>query len=199
MQAINSMALKRLSYLLIIAITVFIVYGCNSSSGNQAGFEQPTPQLPVITVSSTAATTYKEYAASLQGSKDIEIRPQVNGYLDKIYVDEGDYVRKGQPLFQINDRPYAEQLNNAKATLAAAKANQTNAQINVAKITPLVQNNVVSDVQLKTAQAAYDAATANVAQAEAMVQNAADCVFTDCNLSNVMPGKTVFMDIYFKD
>lgn len=174
MQAINSMVfLKRVSSILVIAITVFIVYGCNSSSGNQAGFEQPTPSVPVITVSNTAATTYKEYAASLQGSKDIEIRPQVSGYLDKIYVDEGAYVKKGQPLFQINDRPYAEQLNNAKATLAAAKANQTNAQINVAKITPLVQNNVVSDVQLKTAQAAYDAATANVAQAEAMVQNAA--------------------------
>ncbi|RTL56278.1 MAG: efflux RND transporter periplasmic adaptor subunit [Sphingobacteriales bacterium] len=174
MQAINPTALlKRANNLCIVAITLFIVYGCNSSSGNQAGFEQPTPQLPVITVSNTTATTYKEYAASLQGSKDIEIRPQVNGYLDKIYVDEGAFVKKGQPLFHINDQPYAEQLNNAKATLAAAKANQVNAQINVTKITPLVQNNVVSDVQLKTAQAAYDAATANVAQAEAMVQNAA--------------------------
>lgn len=174
MQAINPTALlKRANNLCIVAVTLFIVYGCNSSSGNQAGFEQPTPQLPVITVSNTTATTYKEYAASLQGSKDIEIRPQVNGYLDKIFVDEGAFVKKGQPLFHINDQPYAEQLNNAKATLAAAKANQVNAQINVTKIAPLVQNNVVSDVQLKTAQAAYDAATANVAQAEAMVQNAA--------------------------
>lgn len=174
MQAIKLMApFKKQNDLFITAITVFIIYGCNSSTGNQAGFDQPTPSLPVITVSSVAATTYREYAASLQGSKDIEIRPQVNGYLDKIYVDEGAYVKKGQLLFHINDRPYVEQLNNAKATLAAAKANQTNAQINVAKITPLVQNNVVSDVQLKTAQAAYDAATANVAQAEAMLQNAA--------------------------
>ena len=57
-----------------------------------------------------------------------------------------------------------------RPSLAAAKANLANAEINVSKLTPLVQNNVVSDVQLKTAQAAYDAAAANVAQAQAMVQ-----------------------------
>jgi membrane fusion protein (multidrug efflux system) len=55
--------------------------------------------------------------------------------------------------------------------LAAAKANLANAQINVSKLTPLVQNNVISDVQLKTAQAAYDAAAANVSQAESVVRN----------------------------
>jgi membrane fusion protein (multidrug efflux system) len=126
----------------------------------------------VITVNNQAATTYKEFSASLEGSRDIEIRPQVDGYLDQIYVDEGAHVRKGQLLFRINDRPYREQLNNAKASLAAAKANQANAEINVAKLTPLVQNNVISDVQLKTAKATYDAAAASVAQAQAMVSNA---------------------------
>lgn len=132
----------------------------------------PPQELPVITVSSIPATTYQEYTASLQGRKDIEIRSQVDGYIEKIYIDEGARVKKGQLLFQVNDRPYREQLNNAKASLAAAKANLANAQINVNKLTPLVQNNVISDVQLKTAQAAYTAAEANVAQAEAMVQSA---------------------------
>jgi membrane fusion protein (multidrug efflux system) len=133
----------------------------------------PPPQsLPVITVSSMPATTYQEYSASLEGSKDIEIRPQVDGYIEKIYVDEGAHVRKGQALFQINSRTYLTQLNNAKASLAAAKANLANAQINVSKLTPLVQNNVISDVQLKTAQAAYDAAAANVSQADAVVRSA---------------------------
>lgn len=132
----------------------------------------PPQELPVITVSIVPATTYQEFTASLQGKKDIEIRPQVDGYIDRIYIDEGARVRKGQPLFHINDRPYREQLNNAKASLAAARANLANAQINVSKLTPLVQNNVISDVQLKTAQAAYNAAQANVAQAEAVVQSA---------------------------
>ena len=118
------------------------------------------------------STVYKEYSASLEGSKDIEIRPQVDGYIEKIYVDEGASVRKGQPLFQINDRPYREQVNNAKANLAAAKANLATAEINVSRIAPLVQSNIVSDVQLKSAQAAYNAVAAKVAQAQAMVQNA---------------------------
>lgn len=163
---------KNWELLFFFSFIVVIFYSCNSSSGNEA-WQQPPPQtLPVITINTMPATTFKEYSASLEGRKDIEIRPQADGYIEKIYVDEGAYVRKGQPLFQINDRPYREQLNNAKASLSAAKANLTNAEINVSKLTPLVQNNVISDVQLKTAQASYNAAAANVSQTEAMVQNA---------------------------
>jgi len=156
----------------LIMIATLGLYACGSSTGDAAMMQQPPQTLPVITVGNLPATTYQEFPASLEGSKDIEVRPQVEGYLDKIYVDEGAHVRKGQPLFHINERPYREQLNNANASLSAAKANLANAQINVSKLTPLVQNNVISDVQLKTAQAAHDAAAANVAQAEAMVQNA---------------------------
>ena len=160
------------SQLLTAMLITTIFIGCKSSADNAGGFQMPPQELPVITVSSVPATTHQEYTASLQGRKDIEIRPQVDGYIERIYVDEGARVRKGQTFFQINDRPYREQLNNAKASLAAAKANLANAQINVSKLTPLVQNNVISDVQLKTAQAAYTAAEANVAQAEAVVQSA---------------------------
>lgn len=147
-------------------------YGCNSSSSPGAGNELQIQSLPVITVIDTTAATYKEFSASLQGSKDIEIRPQVDGHLDKIYVDEGAYVRKGQSLFQINARPYTEQMNTARASLAAAKANLANAQINIDKLTPLIQNKIVSDVKLKEAQAAYDAMAASVSQAQSMVQSA---------------------------
>jgi membrane fusion protein (multidrug efflux system) len=148
-----------------------VSYSCNSTSGN-VGSEPPAQALPVIAIQAAPATTYQEYSASLEGKKDIEIRPRVDGYLQKIYVDEGAYVREGQLLFKIDDRIYRDQLNNAKAGLASAKANLASAQINVSRLTPLVQNNVVSDVQLKTAQAAHDAALANVGQAEAMVANA---------------------------
>lgn len=171
MQTIKPTVLKKAG-LFNIVIAALVLYSCNSSSGNSGGYQQPVPSLPVVAVNNMSATTYHEFSASLEGSKDIEIRPQVEGYLDKIYVDEGAYVKKGQSLFHINDRPYREQLNNARAGLAAAKANLSNAQINVSKLTPLVENNVVSDVQLKTAQSAYNAAAANVSQAEATVEAA---------------------------
>lgn len=157
-----------------IAIAAVALYSCNSSSGNEGGgqYQQGPPTLPVFAVTDTPATIHQEYSASMEGSKDIEIRPQVEGYLEKIYVDEGSQVKKGQPLFQINNRSYSEQLNNANASLTAAKANLATAEINVSKLTPLVQNNVISDVQLRTAKTAYDAAAANVSQAQAMVSNA---------------------------
>ncbi len=163
---------KQANFLLTLIAAVLLLYSCKSSSGNEGGYQQAPPALPVLAVATMPATTYQEFSASLEGSKDVEIRPQVDGYIDRIYVDEGAYVRRGQALFHINDRPYREQLHNAQASVSAAKANLANAQINVSKLTPLVQNGVVSDVQLKTAQAAYDAAAANVAQAQAAVQSA---------------------------
>jgi len=161
--------------LLLIApiLSAVIIYSCTSSSAANADNAPMIPSLPVIALQQMAATVYQEYSASLEGSKDIEIRPQVEGYIEKIFVDEGARVHKGQILFKINDRTYREQLNNAKANLQTAKANLTTAEINVSKIKPLVENNIVSDVQLKSAQAAYNAAVAQVAQAEALVRNAA--------------------------
>jgi len=103
---------------------------------------------------------------------NVEIRPQVEGYLEKIYVDEGAYVKAGQLLFKIDPRVYDEQLNNAKSNLLAAQANMEKAKVEVDRLTPLVENNVISDVQLKTAKAAYDAAKASVEQSKAMVGNA---------------------------
>ena len=165
---------KLLPSLLQLAVVVistgFLLNSCNSSSGTMLQ-TQSLQALPVITVNALPATTYQEFSASLEGTKDIEVRPQVDGTLDKIYVDEGAYVKKGQPLFRINDRIYREQYNNARANLLASKANLVNAQISVSKLTPLVENNVISDVQLKTAKAGYDAAAAQVSQAEAMVRN----------------------------
>ncbi len=155
-----------------VLVTAFVLYACKSKTVD-AGYPQMPPQeLPVITVSSLPATTYQFYTASLQGSRDIEIRPQVDGYINKIYVDEGASVKKGQLLFKIDPQPYVEQLNNANALYMAAKASLEDAEINVNKLVPLVQNNVISDVQLKSAQAALNVAKANVAQTSAAVQSA---------------------------
>ncbi len=164
---------NTLTLFILMAVAVGM-YGCNNTEGAPAGagMAMPPPSLPVLSINNTPSTTYQEFTASLEGTQNVDIHPQVEGYLDKIYVEEGAYVTKGQPLFAINSRPFDEQLNNAQANLLAAKANMANAQINVSKLEPLVKNNVVSDVQLKTAQASYDAAKASVAQAEAVVNNA---------------------------
>ncbi|MBS1690599.1 MAG: efflux RND transporter periplasmic adaptor subunit, partial [Bacteroidetes bacterium] len=144
---------------LIYSLALLTIYSCNAP---KMGDNAATPQsLPVLAIQSENATTYRDFNASVEGTKNIDLRPQVDGYLEKIFVDEGAHVHKGQLLFQIDDRPYREQLQNAKASLLSAKANLEAARINVDKLTPLIQNNLISDVQVKTARAAYDAAKAN--------------------------------------
>jgi len=156
-----------------LAVLVSILfYSCKSKTGDTGFGQMPPQELPVITISSVPAKIYQYYTASLQGSRDIEIRPQVDGYINKIYVDEGAQVKKGQLLFKIDPQPYIEQLNNANAVYMAAKASLEDAELNVNKLGPLVQNNVISDVQLKSAQAALNVARANVAQTSAAVQSA---------------------------
>lgn len=144
------------------------------SCANQAttGQDAPPATLPVLSIQPQDATTDTEFPASIQGKSDVEIRPQVSGTLDKIFIDEGAYVSEGQPIFKINDRPYREALNNASASLNAAEAAAVNAQLEVEKLGPLVQNKVVSEYQLKTAKAALNVAKANVSQAKAMVGTA---------------------------
>src|ERR1700730_5682469 len=155
-----------------ILSALIVLQSCHNNQAGAGYAAPPPPDLPVIIVTDRPFTTFREYTASLEGSNDIEIRPQVNGYIEKIFVDEGAFVKKGQSLCKINDQPYLEALNNANASLAVARANQASAEINVNKLEPLVQNQVISPIQLKTAQAAYDATTASVAQANATVANA---------------------------
>jgi membrane fusion protein (multidrug efflux system) len=150
----------------LFILAIFLV-GC---SNDKIQLSAPVAQsLPVMELHNSAETTFTEYPASIQGAVDLEIRSQVSGTLDKIYVNEGALVQKGQPLFKINELPYREALNNAKAVLHSAQAAVTNANLEVDKLTPLVANKVVSDFQLKSAKAALQVADANVEQAKAGV------------------------------
>lgn len=159
--------MKKVSILSLLA--VFLI-SCADKS--QAPAAAPVPLLPVMAVTTENTTTDAEYPAAIQGTVDVEIRPQVSGNLDRVLVDEGAYVTKGQSLFKINDRPYREQLNTALASLHAAEAAYINAQLEVDKLTPLVQNKVVSDYQLKSAKASQKIAAANIEQAKAIAASA---------------------------
>jgi RND family efflux transporter, MFP subunit len=162
--------IKLPGYISGILMLAVVLYSCSS---NQAGGPPPqAPQLPVMSVTSAPATTYLEFPASLEGKVNVEVRPQVTGYLEKIFVDEGAFVKAGQPLFKIDARLYAEQLNSASSNQLAAQANLERAQVEVDRLAPLVAANVVSEVQMKTAKANLEAAKAAVAQAKASAGSA---------------------------
>ncbi len=151
-------------------LAALFLSSCFSNQKQQAA--PPPPTLPVAAVTTGTDTTYQEYPASIEGIVNVEVRPQVSGQLDKVFVDEGAYVAAGQPLFKINEQPFRAAYNNAVASLHATQAAVLNAQLEIDKVTPLVQNKVVSDYQLKTAQAALEVAKANVEQAKANVSTA---------------------------
>lgn len=144
------------------------LYSCGANAGPGAT-TAAAPELPVITLDTSSAMTSSQYSAVLEGKVNVDIRPQVDGYLDKIFVDEGSFVKAGQSLFQINDRPYREQLNKDIANLHAVESALASAALEVDKVRPLVQNKVVAEMQLKTAMAAFQTAKANVEQARAAV------------------------------
>ncbi len=146
----------------ILYIGILFLAACAGQAMNPA---PPPPSLPVIKVNSGNATTWLEYPASIEGTTNVDIRPQVSGYLEKIFVEEGAYVTAGQPLFRINSKEYNEASNNASASVQAASAAIEKAQVEVDRLKPLVDNKVISDVQLKTAKANLDAAKASHAQA----------------------------------
>lgn len=157
---------------LLIFLSFSIILASCKSSPDQSAAAPPPPVLPVSLISESSQTTYIDYPAAIQGAVDIDVRPQVSGYLQSVLVNEGAYVNAGQTLFKINENPYREALNNAKASLHAAEAAILNAQLEVDKLTPLVQNKVVSEFQLKTAKTAYKIAQANAEQAKASVASA---------------------------
>jgi membrane fusion protein, multidrug efflux system len=151
---------------IILSLVLMLAAAC--SEDKQQPIAEP-PAAEVITINAAPATTGHDYTASLQGKVDLEIRPQVEGFLDKVYVDEGAYVTAGQLLFKINDQPYREQLNNAIANLKAAEAQLNNTAIEIEKLTPLVENKIVAEYQMKVAKSAQNGALANVEQAKAVV------------------------------
>lgn len=157
--------------IIVLIASIILLQNCTKAAeGSNAA--PPAPELPVYTVITSPATVYQEFPTALEGKNNVEIRSQVDGYLDKIYVEEGAYVRAGQPLFKIDSRSYGEQMNMATANLQAANANIQKAKVEVDRLEPLVAAKVVSDVQLRTAKANYSAAVAAASQARASVGSA---------------------------
>ena len=164
--------LRTNALLAITTLSAAILSSCGGANAKMEMQAPPPPQLPVIIVTTSPATTYQDFASSLEGKVNVEIHPQVKGYIEKIFVDEGAYVTAGQPLFKLSPEVYSEQLNSANANLLAAQANAERAKVEIDRLQPLVDNNVISDVQLKTAKANYNAANAAIAQAKSMMGSA---------------------------
>lgn len=165
------MPLSRIITLLSLLL-VFGLESCFKGKAKEHELMVKPLALPVYTLVSSDAETVKNYIGTIEGKVNVEIRPQVEGLLQEIYVDEGAFVEKGQKLFKVEASAYQEVLNNAVANQNVSKAKLENAKLEIERLRPLVANDVISDVRLKSAKSDYDVAKASLDQASAAVRSA---------------------------
>ena len=146
--------------------------GNNQDKAAQAGAAAQVKEYKVLTLQPRSATLNTDYPASIQGQQNIEIRPRVQGYIDKIYVDEGAVVKAGQPLFKISAPEYEQEVRTAAASIKSAQAEVSAAKLAVNKVRPLVEKDIVSKYELESAQYTYQSALASLSQANASLVNA---------------------------
>ena len=146
--------------------------GGKKDQAAQAGAAAQVKDYKVVTLETRSATLNTDYPASIQGQQNIEIRPRIEGYIEKIYVDEGAVVKTGQPLFKINDPQYEQAVRTANAGIKTAQAEVSTAKLAVVKVKPLVEKDIISKYELESAQFTYQSALASLAQAKAALVNA---------------------------
>ncbi len=122
----------------------------------------------VLTVSTSDKEIRSLYSATIRGQQDIEIYPQVSGFITKLNVEEGQQVKKGRVLFIIDQVPYIAALETAKANVAAAEATLKTAKLNFDSRKELHAQNVVSAFDLQTAENNWLTAKAQLAQMKAL-------------------------------
>ncbi|CAM3335693.1 efflux RND transporter periplasmic adaptor subunit [Aequorivita lipolytica] len=139
---------KNLIHSLPIALGILLFFSScgDDKSAQQAQAAQQAQTLPVVTIPTKTLTAYTTYPASIEGIINSEVRAKISGYITDVLVDEGQKVSKGQTLFRLE----TQTLNQ---DAAAARANVNAAQVEVDKLKPLVEKNIISNVQLETAKA----------------------------------------------
>lgn len=145
---------------------IFSLFQSACSSKNKKTAETVS-EFPVIQLTAIDTTLEKDYVAQIQSIKNVEIRSQANGFIKKIYVDEGQYVKEGQLLFQLNDERYRNEVEKSVALVGSASAEMGAAEVEVRRVKILADKNVISKTELELAEAKYKIAKAKLSEAKA--------------------------------
>lgn len=150
------------------AITVLLL-GC----GEKARVAPSGPlEVTAVTVATKDTPVQFEFVAQTQSSREVEIRARVDGFLDKRLYTEGDMVRAGQPMFQMDRKPFEAALLSAEGQLEQQKARLEVAKANLVRVRPLAEKNAVSKKELDDAVGREKEAQAAVLAAQGQVRTA---------------------------
>jgi len=147
-----------------------VIAGCSKQAAPPP--QRPAPEVSVVTVQPRTVPAVASFVAQTESSRQVDIVARVSGFLDKIAYREGDLVRDGQLLFQLDPKPFQAQLEAARGELQAQQARLTTAAANLGRVKPLARQNALSQSDLDRAQGDFDAAKAAVFAAQAKVKEA---------------------------
>lgn len=139
------------------------------------GLDIPTPtetSYQTMTIQKSNIELPLRYSATLKGTSDVTIKPQVSGQLMEVRIKEGQQVKKGDVLFVIDSRDAQLELEYAEANLLAALASESSAKLEYESNKNLYEKHIVSKYMLDNAENAYKQAQASVAQQRATANRA---------------------------
>lgn len=162
--------LKSNQFLLVMfCVTSILFISCSNKNSDEKYINTDSIESEIIVLKADSATITKVYPAQISGKNNIEIRPQISGFIEQIFVDEGQYVKAGTLLFKINAGTLQQEKNQAIASLNAAKSQLASASLDLEKYQNLSENKVVTDFQYKKAKSVFDLAKSQVQQQEALI------------------------------
>jgi len=162
-------AARPAALLLAAAMLPLALAGCGQ--GQQAGGPPP----PAVTVANPVQRTVvdqDEYVGRFVAVNSVEIRARLSGYLAEIHFQDGQFVKKGDPLFTIDRRPFEIALEQMRANLAQSRANLSFTQADLERAKSLLQNKTITEQAFDQRTQAKSVAEAAVAAQEAMVHSA---------------------------
>lgn len=145
----------------------------NASCGSKDQTPPPPPpaDVTVQTVSESPASFYTSYPGTVTALDEVELKPQVSGYITAIHFKDGQHVNKGQVLYTIDPQSYEAGVNQAQANVAVAKANLIRAQKDADRYTALDKKDAIAKQVLDHSLADLESAKMQVKAAEAGVQD----------------------------
>lgn len=132
----------------------------------------PKPlEISVLTVLNQDVSVESEYTGQTYGQSDIQINPRVDGIIVSVNFKEGSFVTKGQLLYTIDPLPYKAKVDEAQGVLAESQASLAKTKSDLDMIAPLAKINAVSQRELISAKAAYNASQAQIEASKASLEN----------------------------
>lgn len=160
----------KTSGIIAVAATTLLAISCNKG-GNQMQ-QAPAPTIATMTLVPGNSQLESTYPTIIKGKTDIAIRPQVTGFITKVHVDEGQQVKKGQTLFTLDQVQFQAAVDQALASVNAAKTAVHTAQLTADTKKKLYDKNIISEYEWQLADNQLQTAKAQLAQSEAALTNA---------------------------